>query len=72
MIRSVWMLVTARIAQGLIFVLLHINVIIYKRKCVSVWEGKIVDLLKINERRVSMRWMAFLCELPESGSYLCG
>ena len=24
-----------------------------------------VDLLKINERCVSMRWMAFLFELPE-------
>ena len=24
-----------------------------------------VDLMKINERCVSMRWMVFLCELPK-------
>ena len=32
--------------------------------CVCV-ERKKVDLWKTNESCVSMRWMAFLCELPE-------
>ena len=32
--------------------------------CACVGREK-VDLMKINERCVLMRWMAFLCELPE-------